>query len=61
MMIFVFPILFFGWKFVKKTKWIRSSEADLYQDLDEIEEYHKNYAPTPPKNAVEKWFNRLFS
>jgi len=61
MMIFLFPVIYIGWKLLKKTKWVRSDEADLYQDLDEIEEYHKNYVPVPPKNAVEKWFNWLFS
>ena len=61
MMIFVFPVLFLGWKFVKKTKWVKSEEADLYEDLEEIEVYTKNYVETPPKNAFDKWFNKLFS
>ena len=48
-MIAVFPILFFGWKFIKKTKWLKPHEVDLRKDLDEIEEYERNYVPTPPR------------
>jgi amino acid transporter len=61
MMIFVFPVLFIGWKLIKKPKWVKSEDADLYMDLDEIEEYTKNYVETPPRNAFEKWFNWVFS
>lgn len=60
MMIFVFPVLFFGWKFIKKTKFKKAHEIDLVQDLEEIEEYHRNYVPTPHKNVAEKWLDRLF-
>lgn len=60
-MIFVFPLLYFGWKFLKRTKSIKAEDADLYQDVEEIEEYHSNYVPSKPKNAVDKWFNWLFS
>ena len=48
-MIGVFPLLYVGWKLLHKTKWIKSSEADLRKDLDDIEEYHRNYVPTPPR------------
>jgi amino acid transporter len=61
MMIFVFPVLYIGWKLIKRTKFIRAAEIDLYQDLDEIEEYTRNFVETPPRNAVDKWFNKLFS
>jgi amino acid transporter len=60
MMIFVFPVIFIGWKLLKRTTWKRAEDIDLYQDLDEIEEYTRNFIPTPPKNAMEKWFNWLF-
>ena len=42
-MILVFPALFVGWKLYKRTKWITSAEADLRKDLDEIEEYTRNF------------------
>ncbi|KAF2471983.1 uncharacterized protein BDR25DRAFT_259261 [Lindgomyces ingoldianus] len=61
MMIFVFPVLFLGWKFIKRTKFMKPEEIDLYQDLEEIEEYTRNFVPTPDKNAFDKWFNKLFS
>ncbi|KAF2495845.1 amino acid transporter [Lophium mytilinum] len=61
MMIFVFPVLYIGWKLIKKTKFKSPMEVDLYQDLEEIEEYTKNFVPTPDKNAVDRWFNKIFS
>lgn len=51
-MIPVFPILFFGWKFIKKTKWLKPEEVDLKKDLDEIEAYERNYVPTPPRYVL---------
>ncbi|KAJ4380629.1 general amino acid permease agp2 [Didymella sp. IMI 355093] len=54
MMVFLFPIIFLGWKFVKKTKTIKAHEADLITDLAEIEEYTRNFVPVPETN----WFNR---
>ena len=49
MMIFIFPILFVGWKLIKKSKWYKPGEADLYKDVDEIEEYQRTYVPTPQR------------
>jgi yeast amino acid transporter len=61
-MIAVFPILYFGWKFLKKTKFLKPEEVDLHHpDLEEIEEYQRNYVPTPDKTLVGEWFNKLFS
>ena len=48
-MIGVFPVLFVGWKVLKKTKWLRPEEVDLLRDVEEIEEYTRNYTPRPPK------------
>jgi len=48
-MIGVFPILFFGWKFYKKTKWLKPEEVDLRKDMDELEEYERNYVPRQPR------------
>ena len=44
-MIGVFPILFIGWKVLKKTKWLQPEEVDLLKDLDEIEAYTRSYVP----------------
>ncbi|KAG8533353.1 uncharacterized protein KY384_002136, partial [Bacidia gigantensis] len=44
----LFPVLFIGWKLLKRTKWRASSDVDLRQDVLEIEEYTRNYIPIPP-------------
>lgn len=48
-MIGVFPLLYFGWKILKKTRRLRPEEVDLYKDVEEIEEYTRNYTTRPPK------------
>ncbi|KAL1604602.1 general amino acid permease agp2 [Nothophoma quercina] len=60
MMVFLFPIIFLGWKFVKKTKTVKAHEADLITDLAEIEEYTRNYVPTPETNWFNKTLDKLF-
>ena len=47
-MIGVFLLLYVIWKIVKKTKFVRPEDADLKKDLDEIEEYQRNYVEVPP-------------
>ena len=49
MMIGVFPVVFLGWKLLKRTKWLKPHEVDLQKDLDEIEEYTRNFVERPPK------------
>lgn len=51
-MIFVYPVLYFGYKFIRKTEIRKPEEIDLFKDLDEIEEYQRNYIPTPPRYAL---------
>jgi amino acid transporter len=53
-------VLFFGWKILKKTKWIKSHEVDLVTDLAEIEEYHRNYVETPETNKFNRMLDKLF-
>lgn len=48
-MVGVVPILFVGWKIIKRTKWINPMEANLEQDQPEIEAYERTYIPVPPK------------
>ncbi|KAJ9494215.1 general amino acid permease agp2 [Exophiala xenobiotica] len=60
-MIGVFPVLFFGWKFIKKTKWLRPEEVDLRKDMDELDEYERHYVPKPPRNTFMKYFDKVFS
>jgi len=49
LMIGVVPVLFIGWKIVHKTKWRRAEDIDLFQDKDEIDQYDRDYCPTPPR------------
>ncbi|KAK1915440.1 hypothetical protein P3342_003250 [Pyrenophora teres f. teres] len=60
LMIFIFPMLFVGWKFLKKTKWVPSHEADLVSDLAEIEEYHRNYVEKPETNPFNRFLDKMF-
>ena len=46
-MIGVFPILYFGWKYIKKTKIRKPEEVDLISGVAEIEEYTRNFVETP--------------
>jgi yeast amino acid transporter len=48
-MVGVFPLLYFGWKILKKTKFQDPLMVDLYKDVEEIEEYTRNFVPQPPK------------
>lgn len=48
-MIGVFPILFLGWKLLKRTCFHRSADIDLFKNLDGIEEYERSYVKSPPK------------
>ncbi|KAB5535273.1 putative carnitine transport protein [Coniochaeta sp. 2T2.1] len=47
-MIGIWPVLYLGWKLLKKTTVWKSSEVDLTEGLKEIEDYHANYVPSPP-------------
>ncbi|KAI0145076.1 amino acid transporter [Xylariaceae sp. FL1272] len=58
--VFAFPLLYFGWKIWHGTKIYPPSKVDLVRDLEDIEDYTRSYVPSPPKNFVDKWFNKLF-
>ncbi|GAP93354.2 putative amino acid permease [Rosellinia necatrix] len=55
-----FPILYFGWKIIHRTTIYPPAQVDLQQDLDEVEEYTRNYIPQPPTNSFSKFLNVLF-
>ncbi|KAH8652090.1 amino acid transporter [Xylariales sp. PMI_506] len=59
MMIFVFPVLYLGWKLVHRTKIPAAAEADLVKDREEIEEYTRNYVPRP-STGLERILDNLF-
>jgi hypothetical protein len=51
-MIFVCPALFLGYKIVMRTHFRKAATMDLYQNLDEIEEYQRNFVPTKPTQVL---------
>lgn len=57
-MIGLFPVLFVGWKVVKKTKWKKAHEVDLKGEVEDIEDYQREYVPVPPRYAV--FFSSFF-
>lgn len=59
-MIGVFPILFFGWKFLKKTSFLKPNEVDLIKDVAEIDEYTANYVPRPHRNNLARHLDKLW-
>lgn len=59
-MVGVFPVIFFGWKFAKKTKWLEPHEVVLRtHEVDEIEEYTQNFVE-PKRGPGEKALNMIF-
>ncbi|KAL4870653.1 hypothetical protein BDV12DRAFT_195133 [Aspergillus spectabilis] len=60
-MIGVFPVLYFGWKILHRTSIRKIEEIDLISGVEEIEEYTRNYVPTPPSNILSRFGDWLFS
>ncbi|KAF2447985.1 hypothetical protein P171DRAFT_383273 [Karstenula rhodostoma CBS 690.94] len=60
MMIFIFPVLYIGWKLIWKTKYKKAHEVDLQEDLEEIEEYTRNYVEVEDQNKFNKWMDKIF-
>ena len=58
--VFLFPILFVGWKILKRTKWVKFEDVDLVTDLAEIEEYHRTFVDKPETNAFNRVLDKLF-
>ncbi|KAL8859432.1 MAG: hypothetical protein Q9178_004110 [Gyalolechia marmorata] len=48
-MVGVFPLLYFGWKLLKRTIFIKPQDVDLQKDVAEIDEYTRNFVPTPAR------------
>ncbi|PVI08559.1 hypothetical protein DM02DRAFT_510768 [Periconia macrospinosa] len=60
MMIFLFPVLFVGWKFIKKTKFKKAHEIDLQEDLEEIEDYTRNFVEHKDENRFNRVMDKIF-
>lgn len=62
LMIGVFPVIFVSWKLIKKTKWLKPHEVQLRTaEVDEIEEYTRNYVERPPKTRWHGYLDKIFS
>lgn len=46
-MVIVAPILFFGWKLIKKTKWLKPHEVDLVWERPTIDAYEATFLDEP--------------
>ncbi|KAK8858447.1 hypothetical protein IAR55_002674 [Kwoniella newhampshirensis] len=55
--VWLFPILWIGYKLIMKTRFIRASEMDFVSGLDVIES--DTYDEPPPRNWVEKIWTKL--
>ncbi|KAL5407428.1 hypothetical protein PMIN06_006632 [Paraphaeosphaeria minitans] len=60
MMIFIFPVMYVGWKLIHKTKYKKAHEVDLQEDLEEIEEYTRNYVEVKDQNKFNQWMDKIF-
>lgn len=58
--IFTFPVLWIGWKLLKRTKFVRAHEMDFVSGLDEIEaDCAGDEEDTKPKNLWEKVWAKI--
>jgi len=48
-MVAAFPLMYFSYKIFKGTKIMPALEVDLYKNMDEIEEYERNYIDEPSR------------
>ncbi|KAL5363959.1 amino acid permease-domain-containing protein [Aspergillus floccosus] len=59
-MIGVFPVIYIGWKLWHKTKFRSPEEIDITTGVEEIEEYQRNYVPTPSSNIFSRFADWIF-
>lgn len=61
LMVGVFPVLFFSWKFFKKTKWMKPEDVVLRtKEVDDIEEYTRNYVEPKAKSRFHGILDKIF-
>ncbi|PWY93806.1 general amino acid permease AGP2 [Aspergillus sclerotioniger CBS 115572] len=59
-MIGVFPIIYIGWKFWHRTKFLSPEEIDIFTGVDEVEQYTRNYVEVPSSNPFTRFNDWLF-
>jgi yeast amino acid transporter len=52
-MVMLFPVLFVGWKIIHRTKMHKPHEVDLIKDVEEIDEYERNFVPQESTYVLE--------
>jgi amino acid transporter len=61
-MIGIVPIIFIVWKIVKKTMWRKPMDVILRtSEVDEIEEYSRNYVERVPRTKLHGYVDKLWS
>lgn len=50
--VMMFPVLWIGYKLIRRTKMVRKEEMDFYTGIEEIEA--ESYDEPPSKNLLEK-------
>lgn len=60
LMVFLFPILYVGWKLLKRTQVVRAHEADLVSGVAEIEQYTQEFVDEVETNPFNRLLNRVF-
>lgn len=61
MMIGIFPVLFVGWKVLKKSKWQRPEEVDLLTNKAEVDAYERGYVdPIPRYVSIWSFVDELY-
>lgn len=53
-MIALCPILFVGWKVIKRTRLRKPHEVDLKGEIEEIDEYTRNFVPQPYRYVASR-------
>ncbi|KAF8420435.1 general amino acid permease AGP2 [Tirmania nivea] len=59
MIICVFPVLFVGWKVLKRSNLRRPEEVDLLTNKAEVDAYEREYVSPIPRNVVSKYWDKL--
>lgn len=54
-MVFLFPVLYIGWKLIHRTKWYRPEEVDLKGEVAEIEEVRAAVYLIRSENYADPW------
>lgn len=60
MMIFIFPVVFLGWKFFKPTTFKKPLDVNLREGLEEIEKHEREYVEKREPNLFYRTLDKIF-